>query len=97
LHVFLCFKPTEKEYRVREAKGFTLRVLPTGKKTLLFIYEVNGKRKQLNLGIYPLTSLLDAREKYNEAVKALYNNEPLVKEPEPEVVPVLTVKELAGL
>ena len=67
MHVFLCFKPTEKEYRVREAKGFSLRALPTGTKTFLFIYEVDGKRKQLNLGIYPPTPLLDAREKYNES------------------------------
>ncbi|MFZ4860207.1 MAG: Arm DNA-binding domain-containing protein, partial [Desulfuromonadaceae bacterium] len=43
-------KPKEKSYKVREAKGFAIFVLPSGTKTFLFIYEVGGKRKQLNLG-----------------------------------------------
>jgi hypothetical protein len=42
-------------------------VLPSGTKTFLYIYEATGKRKQLSLGNYPLTSLSDARKKYIEA------------------------------
>ena len=44
----------EKAYTIREAKGFTLKVFPAGTKTFLFIYEIGGKRKQLNLGYFML-------------------------------------------
>jgi hypothetical protein len=60
-----------KAYTVREAKESTLKIWPSGSKTFLFIYEVGSKHKQLNLGTYPLTSLFDARRKYNDAVEAL--------------------------
>ena len=87
-------KPKEKPYKIREAKGFALEVLPTGTKTFLFIYEVSGKRKQLRLGTYPLTSLADARKKYNDAVEAIYLGESLVPEVIPESPVELTFLEL---
>ena len=60
-------KPKEKKYLVVEGRGFSLRVLPSGVKTFLYVYNLNGKKKQLNLGIYPATKLVDARQKYNDA------------------------------
>jgi integrase len=87
-------KPQEKEYQVRDSTGFAIRVLPTGTKTFLFIFQVNGKRKYHNLGIYPIVSLQEAREKYNEATKALQRGEPLIKPLDPEPVKVLTVKDI---
>lgn len=91
-------KPKDKTYTVREGKGFTLKVWPAGTKTFLYIYEVAGKRKQLNLGTYPLVSLSDARKKYNDASEAVYNGDPVVP-PVAETVAevaadVTTVKEL---
>jgi hypothetical protein len=38
-------KPTTKKFYVREARGFALRVLPTGVKTFLFIYTFTSKLK----------------------------------------------------
>lgn len=87
-------KPKDKPYQVRDAKGFAMRILPSGTKTFLFIYETNGKRKQLNLGNYPYTTLAEARKKYNEVSEAWIKGEPLVKEPEPVEEEVLTVKSL---
>ena len=52
-------KTKGKAYTIREAKGFTLKVFPTGTKTYLYIYEIGGKRKQLNLGTYPHTTLTE--------------------------------------
>lgn len=60
-------KPTDKEYFVREGKGFTLRVRKSGLKTFFFIYTLDGKRKYLHLGEYPSTSIADAREQYQLA------------------------------
>lgn len=68
-------KPKDKPYKLREAKGFAIEVLPSGTKTFLYIYEAQGKRKQLNLGKYPLTSLSEARKSYRDACEALYNGE----------------------
>lgn len=70
-------KPREKEYQVRDAEGFALRVLPSGVKTFLYIYEVGGKRRKLNLGTYPEVPLAEAREAYTRAVRALAAGAPL--------------------
>lgn len=93
----LNLKPREKEYRVREGRGFTLRVFPSGVKTFLFIYEVAGKRKQVNLGNYPALTLTEARAKFVELSRQFARGEevvvPLTLPPEPEVT-VMTVETL---
>jgi len=60
-------KPTDKKCYLREANGFTIRVMPSGVKTWLFVYTFDGKRKEMNLGQYPHVSLADARTKFNQA------------------------------
>jgi len=62
-------KPKTAKYQIRENTGFAVRVMPTGSKTFLFIYETSGKRKELNLGAYPYTGIAEARTKYNDAAK----------------------------
>ena len=62
-------KPKEKDYRVREGHGFAIRVLPSGVKRFEYIYSVEGKRRILHLGNYPVVTLADAREKYLEAAQ----------------------------
>jgi integrase len=57
----------EKKFYLREANGFTIRVLPSGTKTWLFVYTMNGKRKEMNLGHYPSVSLEKARRRYRAA------------------------------
>lgn len=66
----LNLKPKNKKYYDREARGFSLRVMPSGVKTFLYIYTFNGKRQELNLGIYPdAIKLEEARIAYNDAYK----------------------------
>ena len=60
-------KPADKKYYLREANGFTIRVMPTSIKTWLFVYTFEGKRKEMNLGQYPHVSCSDARTRFNKA------------------------------
>ena len=91
-------KPKEKPFTVREAKGFTLKILPSGTKTFLFIYEVGGKRKQINLGIYPYVGLAEARNKYQTLVAQAQRGElielPVITPPESVEEEVLTIDKL---
>jgi len=60
-------RPEFKMYQVREGRGFAIRVLPSGVKTWYYVYQINGKRRQLNLGNYPDTTLEDAHAAYRNA------------------------------
>jgi len=48
-----------------------LLVNPNGSKYFRYNYRFNGKRKTLALGIYPVTSLKEAREKRDTAKKKI--------------------------
>lgn len=90
-------KPKEKPFTVREAKGFTLKILPSGTKTFLYIYEQGGKRKQINLGVYPYVTLNEARRKYNQLSEQAARGELIslpVKEEEKSAPEILTVGKL---
>ena len=60
----LCKKalPQEKQYRLSDINGLSLRVDPNGKKYWSIRYTENGQRKSKALGIYPELSLKRARE-----------------------------------
>lgn len=60
-------KPKEKKYYLREANGFTIRVMPSGIKTWLHVYTFEGKRKEMNLGQYPHVSVAEARTRFNRS------------------------------
>ena len=64
-------KPREKDYQVREGKGFTIRILPSGAKLFYYIFKLKGKRYRHFLGTYSKTglSLSDLREKYLSAAQ----------------------------
>ncbi|MDP6730468.1 MAG: tyrosine-type recombinase/integrase, partial [SAR324 cluster bacterium] len=44
--------------------GFGLRVSPTGSKSFIYRYQLNGKRCKLTIGSYPDLSLGEARKRY---------------------------------
>jgi integrase len=60
-------KPTEKPYKMPDGKGMYLFVHPNGGKYFRLDYRFEGKRKTLALGVYPDTSLKQAREKRDTA------------------------------
>jgi integrase len=66
-------KAKKNKYYMRESMGFTIRVLPSGVKTFLFVYTFDGKRREMNLGSYPDKSLADARVDYSNAYSVLHD------------------------
>jgi len=64
-------KPRNKAYKLFDGKGLYLEVKPTGGKLWRLKYHYLGKEKSLSLGVYPIVTLAEAREKCIEAKKLL--------------------------
>jgi len=56
-------KPGDKDKRLNDGNGLYLLVKATGAKWWRFDYSIDGKRKTLSLGTFPVTGLADARRK----------------------------------
>jgi hypothetical protein len=66
----------DKAYKIQDEKGMYLKgmyllVNPNGSKYFRYNYRFNGTRKTLALGIYPTTSLKEARVKRDTAKKQI--------------------------
>ncbi len=66
-------KPTEKPQKLFDGGGLFLLVTPTGGKLWRLKYRFGGTEKLLSLGIYPQTSLAEARQKRDQATALLAN------------------------
>ncbi len=66
-----ALKPQAKRYEVHDllCPGFSLRVFPTGRKVFNLKYRYGLKQRRLVLGVYPRTTLAQAREKAIEALR----------------------------
>jgi hypothetical protein len=64
-------RPDKKPYKLFDEKGLFLSVEPSGGRLWRLKYRYNGKEKKLALGVYPETSLKDARDKRDDARKLL--------------------------
>jgi len=64
-------KPKDKTYKLTDGNGLFLLVTPTGGKWWRYKYCFERKEKLLSFGIYPETTLAEAREKKREARKAV--------------------------
>jgi len=64
-------KAQEKIYRLTDGEGLYLEIDPNGSKYWRLRYTFLGKEKRLALGKYPLFSLLEARQKKDEARRLL--------------------------
>jgi integrase len=62
-----ALKPREKAFRVSDGGGLLLDVRPTGAKVWLVRLTVDGKRRDMGLGGYPLVSLKTARQEAEKA------------------------------
>ena len=60
-------KSGQKPYKLTDGEGMFLYIHPSGSKYWRLKYRFAGKEKLLALGVYPKTSLLDARQKRTEA------------------------------
>jgi integrase len=66
-------KPKEKFYKLSDSEGLYLHVTEKGGKLWRFKYRFDGKYKLLALGSYPEISLLDARQRRDDARRQLAN------------------------
>lgn len=66
-------KPTDKPFKLTDGQGMYLLINPNGSKYWRLQYRFGGKQKVLALGVYPTTSLADARRKRDEARKLISN------------------------
>ncbi len=55
-------KPKEKTYRLFDGGGLHLEISPKGQKWWRLKYRFDGKEKRISLGVYPATSLKEARK-----------------------------------
>jgi integrase len=86
-------QPKDKPYRVVEARGFCVRVLPSGTKSFGYRFTFSGKKQELSLGVYPDVSLKTAREKYQAAYTKLKNGiDPRYVGPAPTAPEALTFR-----
>jgi integrase len=67
-------KPADKDQRFNDGSGLCLLIKTNGAKWWRFNYTFEGKRKTLSLGVFPVTTLADARRKAEEARKQVSNN-----------------------
>ncbi len=66
-------KPTDKDQRLNDGGGLYVLVKPNGAKWWRFDYTIERKRKTLSVGVYPSTTLADARRKAKEARNQVSN------------------------
>lgn len=66
-------KPGDKPQKLYDADGLFLLLNPNGGKWWRFKYRIGGKEKLLSLGTYPEISLKEARERRDDARKAVRN------------------------
>lgn len=69
-------KPQDKPYKLTDGNGLYLLISPKGK-YWRYDYRIYGKRKTLAIGIYPVTTLANAREKHLAARRLLAQEPPI--------------------
>lgn len=67
-------QPRVKQYGIPDGDGLALIVKPSGVKVWWLRYRFGGKAKTLSIGIYPVVSLREARDRAFEAKKLLASN-----------------------
>ena len=68
-----AIKPLAKPQKVADGGGLYLFVTPNGTKSWRLAYRYNGKQKSLSLGVYPVVTLGEARNRRERAKKLLAN------------------------
>lgn len=60
-------KPRSQRYLVADGGGLAIEIRPTGGKTWVYRYRINGKPEKVTLGAYPEITLAEARDLHHEA------------------------------
>lgn len=70
-------KPQAKVYSLSDGGGLSLRVRPTGSKTWVWVFWLDGKQRRMGLGSYPSVGLAEARKRRDEAKRVRENENPI--------------------
>jgi integrase len=65
----------DSTYQKADGEGLVIEVKPSGRRTWMYRYRLNGKPEKLVLGTYPEISLLEARDKLREARRMVAKGE----------------------
>ena len=60
--------PQKRRFEVLDQTGLYIRVAPSGRKTWIYRYFFDGMPRRMQLGVFPSTSLAEAREKHAAAM-----------------------------
>lgn len=72
--------PKTTRYEIHDGSGLYLRIMPTGSKSWVLRYMMDGKSKRLTLGSYPALSLTEARKQAaNEHLNIHQGIDPSIK------------------
>lgn len=72
--------PKAKRYEVHDGGGLYLRIMPTGAKSWVLRYMIDGRPRRLTIGRYPAVSLSEARKQAaNEQLHIIKGIDPGVK------------------
>lgn len=73
-------KPEDKKYKLSDGDNLYLQILPSGGKSWLYRYRINGKSKETTFGQYPLVSLKEARIKRDELKRKVFDGSDVAAE-----------------
>lgn len=91
-------KPKDQPYKLFDGGGLFLYVTPSGSRLWRLAYRFAGKAKQLSFGPYPTISLADARQKRDDAKRALADGEdPSVLRQKAKIEAAATAENTFGL
>lgn len=70
------FKPVDgqtkpRDLREKSGDGFGITIFPSGKKSFIYIYHFEGRKRRMTLGQYDPCSLAEARKRHREALQIL--------------------------
>ncbi|MDR1578920.1 MAG: integrase arm-type DNA-binding domain-containing protein, partial [Synergistaceae bacterium] len=74
-------KPADIRKRYADADGLYLEVFTNGTKIWEYRYTLNGKRKMMSIGEYPMVGIREARELRDQARRRLFDGEPAKESP----------------
>lgn len=79
--------PRSERFEMPDSKGLSIRIMPTGKKTWVFRYMIDGTARRLTLGSYPTISLSEARELHAKAMQEVERGiDPGIKQKEAKAI-----------
>jgi hypothetical protein len=91
-------KPKDKPYRLADGDGLYLLIQKSGSKLWQLRYRYQEKENILSFGKYPLVSLLDARERRDDAKRLLIAGiNPSTKRKEEKVTALAEARTTFGL